>query len=162
MLNLPPAKTLVFLELGLPGRLGARYGELVEQEQIHYDPAQVAALKVLQELSQELGAPVVDKKPSFVGRLFSAPPKTIKGVYIHGDVGRGKSMLMDLFFDDCAVAPKRRVHFHAFMIEVHAFMHDWRSENEGDPIPPLSKTIRASAQLLCFDEFHVHDIADAM
>jgi cell division protein ZapE len=122
----------------------------------------VSALKILQELCDEIRSNHSGKKPSLVTRFFSAPCAESKGVYLHGDVGRGKSMLMGLFFDQCPVSPKRRVHFHAFMIEVHAFMHEWRKGHAGDPIIALGRRIRESAKLLCFDEFHVTDIADAM
>ncbi|MGR9108661.1 MAG: cell division protein ZapE [Gammaproteobacteria bacterium] len=144
------------------GTLGARYRAMAEERHITYDRAQIAALKVLQDLCQTLGAATPEKPLPLISRLFSQRPRFTKGVYIHGDVGRGKSMLMDLFFDHCPLVEKRRVHFHAFMIEVHAFMHAWRKEHEGDPILPLSRNIRESVRLLCFDEFHVNDIADAM
>ncbi len=94
--------------------------------------------------------------------LFQRPAPPPQGLYIHGDVGRGKSMLMDLFFNSAPVMPKRRVHFHAFMEEVHDRIHKWRSENKGDPIDPLAEKMAQEAVLLCFDEFHVTNIADAM
>lgn len=145
------------------GELGAAYCQLVEQDHIQFDPVQSGALKHLQDLLDTLEQPPASARPSFVKKLFSAPSMSkIPGLYIYGDVGRGKSMLMDLFFDHCPVASKRRVHFHAFMLEVHGFMHQWREGNGGDPIEPLSRHIRESAGLLCFDEFHVTDIADAM
>jgi cell division protein ZapE len=86
------------------------------------------------------------------------------GLYIVGQVGRGKSMLMDLFFEAADVARKRRIHFHAFMQEAHQRIHLWKRAHPGeaDPIPPLADTIAAEALLLCFDEFQVHDISDAM
>jgi len=85
-----------------------------------------------------------------------------QSLYLFGHVGRGKSMLMDLFFEACPISQKRRVHFHAFMLEVHAYIHQWRQQQNTDAISALAKHIGASDQLLCFDEFHVSDIADAM
>ena len=104
-----------------------------------------------------------------LGRLFGAKPAPApRGLYIHGEVGRGKTMLMDLFYAAVEVTPKRRAHFHAFMADVHARVHAWRQarkrgEVEGDdPIAPLAQALAAEAALLCFDEFAVRDIADAM
>jgi len=93
-----------------------------------------------------------------------APPM---GLYLVGNVGRGKSMLMDLFFNTSAVPKKRRVHFHAFMQEVHKRIHEWRKTNakksgDADPIPPLADRLAGEAWLLCFDEFQVTNIADAV
>ena len=93
--------------------------------------------------------------------LGGATPTAPKGLYIFGRVGRGKSMLMDSFFTSVAMEKKKRVHFYAFMADVHARLHA-RREQKGDPIGPVAKDIAAETILLCFDEFHVVDIADAM
>jgi cell division protein ZapE len=93
-----------------------------------------------------------------------APAGAPKGLYLVGEVGRGKSMLMDLFFASAEVARKQRIHFHRFMQTSHARVFAWRQANPdgSDPIPPLADSIAAEASLLCFDEFQVDDIADAM
>ncbi len=97
---------------------------------------------------------------SRLGLVRAAPPPP-KGLYIYGRVGRGKSMLMDAFFTAVTLEKKRRVHFYAFMTDVHARIHA-RREEKGDPIGPVAESIAAETILLCFDEFHVVDIADAM
>ena len=88
--------------------------------------------------------------------------KAPRGLYIHGPVGRGKTMLMDLFYDTIAFGSKRRIHFHEFMAEVHERIADARQREPGDPLPVVAKLIAGQARLLCFDELHVTDIADAM
>ena len=95
---------------------------------------------------------------------FGAPAGTPKGLYLVGEVGRGKSMLMDLFFASTDIACKQRIHFHRFMQTSHARVFAWKQANPNgaDPIPPLADTIAAEAMLLCFDEFQVNDITDAM
>ena len=98
----------------------------------------------------------------------SKPAPPLKGLYVYGEVGRGKTMLMDLFFETSAVIRKRRVHFHEFMADVHERIHVYRQEikngeaNEHDPIQRTAAAIAEESWLLCFDEFHITDIADAM
>ncbi len=127
--------------------------------------AQDKAVHKLQALHEAL----VDYDPpaqrnglaGMLGRRVEAP----RGLYIHGPVGTGKSMLMDIFFKTAPVAAKRRVHFHAFMQEVHERLHAWRQETKGtraDPLPRLAEAMAEETGLLCFDEFHVVNIADAM
>ncbi len=143
--------------------LNQLYQEQVSQNHIRNDDAQVNALQHLQTLMNELLQHVGYEQQSVIQRLRLKTPDKCRNVYIYGKVGRGKSMLMDLFFDACPIKKKRRVHFHVFLLEVHQFRHQWRQkETTGDMIQALAKHIRDSASVLCFDEFQVSDIADAM
>jgi len=146
-------------------------GELVT------DPSQALVAERLQALWGQLrgyaaGQPA---EPGLFGWLLGRkrrddmPGDFPHGLYLVGDVGRGKSMLMDLFFDAADVPRKRRIHFHQFMQEAHQRIYAWRraphrlaDPHSDDPIPPLADTIAAEASLLCFDEFQVNDVADAM
>ena len=123
------------------------------------DDAQILACEKLDELLENLDG--YEGKGGLVSRLLKRNPTPI-GLYLWGGVGRGKSMLMDWFFDAAPTEAKQRVHFHAFMIDVHARINIAREHIEGDPIAPVAKDIAKAAQLLCFDEFHVTDITDAM
>ncbi|MDO9047348.1 MAG: cell division protein ZapE [Methylobacter sp.] len=144
------------------GLLEKQYNVLVAQGHIQYEPAQITALHHLQTLLDNLLSATQYNQKSTLHKLLLPKPVNYQSLYIFGNVGRGKSMLMDLFFDACPISQKRRVHFHAFMLEVHAFIHQWHRQNNTDAIFALAKHIRESGLLLCFDEFHVSDIADAM
>src|SRR5882757_2177694 len=154
----------------MPSTVSERYAALVREGEIERDPAQEAIATKLTRLTERLAQHRLSRKSSHLGWLFakSKPEGPIKGLYIHGDVGRGKTMLMDLFFALSAVKRKRRVHFHEFMADVHerlnAVRHDMKAGRiaDADPIRHLADALAEEAWLLCFDEFHVTDIADAM
>jgi cell division protein ZapE len=149
--------------------LSAQYAARVAAGKIERDAAQQAIVDRLAQLEKELAERRLARKSSALGWLFgSREPDPIKGLYIFGDVGRGKTMLMDLFFAASPVVRKRRVHFHEFMAEVHERVHGLRQMAKlgeisvEDPIGVAASAIAQETRLLCFDEFHVTDIADAM
>ena len=146
-----------------------RYAALIAEGALEPDPAQARLVGRLDQLAAELNGYRLPGRTGRLGRLFGARPAPIpRGLYIHGEVGRGKTMLMDLFFAAAEVSRKRRAHFHAFMADVHARVHAWRQARKrgeavgDDPIPPLAAALADEAAPLCFDEFAVRDIADAM
>ena len=140
-------------------RISARYAELVAAGELRPDPEQRAAAQRLDHLQQALESP---PPAGLVGRLLGRRPPAPRGLYLWGGVGRGKSMLMDLFHDCLAITAKRRVHFHAFMLEVHARLREARRSETGDPIPPVAAAIAAELRVLAFDEMVVNNSADAM
>jgi cell division protein ZapE len=152
-----------------PASFRAHYQSLVASGAIEPDAAQAEAAEALAALEQRLASYKPVRKQGLLGRLFAdkdeAPPR---GLYIHGEVGRGKTMLMDLFFQQSPVEHKRRAHFHEFMADVHERIYGFRQNiargeiADGDVIALTAASIFDEAWLLCFDEFHVTDIADAM
>ncbi|MES2493607.1 MAG: cell division protein ZapE [Pseudomonadota bacterium] len=139
-----------------------RYDQLVEAGELRRDPEQAAAAARLAQLQAELETA---DAPSggLLGRLFARKAAAIpRGIYMWGGVGRGKSMLMDLFHETLAITEKRRVHFHAFMLEVHATLREERKKERGDPIPPVAAALSRGLKVLAFDEMVVNNSADAM
>jgi cell division protein ZapE len=141
----------------MTGPVGRAYAELVQAGELKPDPAQARAVAALDQLAIALQC-----RGSVLSRLFGARSHGPAGVYLWGGVGRGKSMLMDLAFEQIAIAAKRRVHFDAFMLETHHRLHEARLSEEGDPIQPVAEQIAGEAKLLCFDEMQVTNPADAM
>ena len=151
--------------------VATRYAANVAAGRIECDDAQLVIVEKMTELEARIAEYRLARKSSALGWLFASreralPP--IKGIYIYGDVGRGKTMLMDLFFESSPVARKRRAHFHEFMLDVHERIHAIRQKMkfgehaDDDPLKLVAEELEAEAWLLCFDEFHVTDIADAM
>jgi cell division protein ZapE len=149
----------------------AQYAAAVAAGRVERDDAQVAVVETLARLEARIVEYRLARKSSSLGWLFGGREKAqpqIKGLYIHGPVGRGKTMLMDFFFEASPVARKRRAHFHEFMLDVHERVFAFRQKmklgehENGDPIRLVAAALAQEAWLLCFDEFHVTDIADAM
>ncbi len=149
----------------------AQYAAGVAAGRVESDDAQIAVLEMMARLEARIMQHRLARKSSALGWLFASresklPP--IKGLYIYGDVGRGKTMLMDFFFETSPVERKRRAHFHEFMLDVHERVYAVRQKIKGgehageDPIRLVAEELAEQAWLLCFDEFHVTDIADAM
>jgi cell division protein ZapE len=148
-----------------------RYAHLVASGEIAEDEAQLKVVAALDRLTEEIRTKRLQRKSSALGWLFAknrAAQEAVKGLYVHGGVGRGKTMLMDMFFDLVPVRRKRRVHFNAFMADAHDRIQKQRQARkdgltkEDDPIPPVARALAEEAWVLCFDEFSVTDIADAM
>ncbi len=135
-----------------------RYRTLIGAGELKADPDQARAAGRLDTLAAELAQP---EETGLFGRLLGRKAKVPRGLYMWGGVGRGKSMLMDLFYECANVSPKRRVHFHEFMLEVHDRLRRERVKEKGDPIPPVADAVAAEAKLLCFDEMVVNNMADA-
>ncbi|TDE37475.1 cell division protein ZapE [Antarcticimicrobium sediminis] len=133
----------------------ALYTDRIATGALHHDSAQEAVLPEFERIRAELA------KPAKRG-LFRKPPPPPKGLYLWGGVGRGKSMLMDLFVDSLGDIPVRRVHFHAFMQEIHTAMHAARKQGIEDALAPAAQAVIDSVRVLAFDEMQITDITDAM
>ncbi len=149
----------------------AHYEAMVAQGELDADPVQIQVAKALDALSMEMAQRKPEEKKGFLGRLFgkgNGEQEQIKGLYVWGSVGRGKTMLMDLFYDLSEEPKKRRSHFHEFMSDIHDRVFLVRKQisagaiKDRDPIIPIAQEIASETRLLCFDEFTVTDIADAM
>jgi len=138
----------------------AAYDALVAAGELKPDVEQRAAAERLNRLQEELEA--APPRGSLLWRIAGRKPEAPRGVYLWGAVGRGKSMLMDLFYDQLHIQRKRRVHFHAFMLEVHAQMREVRKAESGDPIPQVAAALVENVRCLAFDEMVVNNSADAM
>lgn len=139
-----------------------KYQALIAQEDFFHDDAQFNAVGMLEDLRIWVESSLIMRKGLFSGLLTRKKPEPPRGLYLWGGVGAGKSMLMDLFYETISMTRKRRVHFHAFMQEVHENMHKARQKGAKDPIVPIAAEIAAEARLLCFDEMQITDITDAM
>lgn len=137
------------------------YDRHVAAEALHADAAQRAILPRLEEVRRALESRSGQGGNGFLSGLFGKPREAPRGVYLWGGVGRGKSMIMDLFFAAVDIAPKRRVHFHAFMQEVHAALNEERRKGGGDVLRPVGEAMAKHLRLLAFDEMQISDIADA-
>jgi cell division protein ZapE len=155
----------------MPTSIKARYAQALAAGRIEEDQAQLSIVGLMADLEARIVEHRLARKSSALGWLFASRARGqpgIKGLYIYGEVGRGKTMLMDFFFEVSPVIRKRRAHFHEFMLDVHERVHAIRQkmklgELQGeDPIMLVAAALAEEAWLLCFDEFHVTDIADAM
>ncbi len=145
----------------MPHRLFSAYQDLIASGGIEPEPSQLAAVRALQRLADVLEAQQRSHWP-ILGGLWRRQANTPRGIYLCGPVGRGKTMLMDLFCRNLAIRAKRRLHFDAFMDEAHGAIEQARQASTGDPIPLAARTLANRGLLLCIDEFQVNDIADAM
>ncbi len=145
----------------------AMYAQMVAAGTVQHDTAQAEAMQALDKVYLRVSDPEFEQEDGIISKLLSSVLRPelpeFCGTYLWGDVGRGKSMLMDIFYEMVPIKAKRRVHFHAFMREVHARIHAWRQlKSQHDLLPRVVDELAREAKLLCFDEFQVHDVTDAM
>lgn len=142
------------------------YQDILAAGTITFDPAQAQVAAKLEMLAEALRKarqqPPKTHALAWLWRKSTATHPPPKGIYLYGGVGRGKSMLMDLFYSAVPIAEKKRVHFHAFMQEVHAALHRARAQNPHDALKPIAEALTRDLRLLCFDEMQINDITDAM
>lgn len=134
-----------------------QYQSLIETRAFDADAAQAAAIAALDRLWHECVEP---RRQGWLSRIIGERPAGIRGIYMWGGVGRGKTWLMDLFYDSLPFEEKQRIHFHRFMARVHAGLRE--RSHQKDPLTSLAREWSRRCRVLCFDEFHVSDIADAM
>lgn len=142
------------------GTITDGYQQRLAERELEPDAAQAELAERLDALQSELAT--VQRSQTTLARLLGRRASPPKGLYIWGSVGRGKTMLMDLFFEESVLEHKRRAHFHEFMADVHERIASAREDTPGDPIPHVARALAKETQLLCFDELQVTDIADAM
>ena len=151
------------------------YERKVKNKEIEPDEYQLRVAKTFQEIDEQLkGYKLI--KSNFLSKIFkqkNKPNRVVKGLYLYGSVGCGKTMLMDLFYQNCHVDDynKKRIHFHSFMLDVHSRIHEQKKKTSAtssqkalsyNPIPPVAESLVEESWLLCLDEFQVTDIGDAM
>ena len=132
---------------------------MIASGELQADEEQAAIARHLDQIQKQLEAS--PPRGSTLWRMFGKKADPVRGLYMWGGVGRGKSMLMDLFYESIAINRKRRAHFHEFMLDVHARLRVERKKEKGDPIPPVVEALADEARLLCFDELVVNNMADA-
>jgi cell division protein ZapE len=142
--------------------IAAHYEARTRRDGFQCDAAQAEVAACLDDLASRLADWRLPQRGLFGILRRRSGGEAPRGIYVHGQVGRGKTMLMDMFFEHVAFRPKRRIHFHEFMSEVHERIAAARKSVPGDPIPTVARDIAQESRLLCFDELHVTDIADAM
>ena len=139
-----------------------RYQQAIDQHGLDHDPAQYRVVEALQEVAQQLirAEQIENQLPSRIGRWFGFKPEVVHGVYLWGSVGRGKTWLMHLFYEHLPLDNKLRLHFHHFMLDVHAQLGELQKQK--NPLRLIAKNYALKYRVICLDEFIVTNITDAM